>query len=445
MKSVYVCGECGNEFAKWHGLCPKCRAIDSLFEQKLESKEKGLTQIINEPISFTEIKTPETIFVPTQIEEINKVMSGGFAIGSLNLLGGQPGIGKSTLMLQIIEAFEQANLRTLYASGEESLVQIKGRINRLKVKLEHLLLVDTTQIDAIIEQVKQTKAQVLIVDSIQTMQTESASGPAGSVNQIKASTMQLMHFCKQQNVTIFIIGHVTKDGDIAGPKLLEHMVDTVLYIEESKNDNLRFLRLMKNRYGTTEHLGVLKMTEEGLVSEATLTNYFKQSQVSESGVALGACASGNRVFFYEIQALLNRIEFGTPKRIAKGIDNSQVNLLLAIIQKRVNINLNMKDCYVKIVGEEKIATEELDLAIIMSIISSEFEQVIDKQKMFIGSVSLTGEINAPKKLEQMIGEASKLGITEIICARKPETKKTTQVQVTAFKHISEVVKYIFGG
>ena len=408
-KSVFFCTECGNETPKWAGRCPSCGAWNTLVEQAVGDGAKAKAA---HPIA--ELDTAQEIRFPTGMGELDRVLGGGAVQGSLVLVGGAPGIGKSTLMLQICGKLSET-AKILYVSGEESPRQLKLRADRLGVQSDNLYVLSETCLGDVLESVEEEKPDVLIVDSIQTLYQDSLESPAGSVAQVRACTLELMRLAKGEGITVFVIGHVNKEGSIAGPKVLEHMVDCVLYFEGDQSMSYRILRAAKNRFGSTNEIGVFEMQTEGLVEVKNPSEYMLNGRPEgASGSAVACSMEGTRPILIEIQALVCHSNFGIPRRTAAGCDFNRVNLLMAVLEKRARINLSTSDAYVNIAGGIKMNEPAIDLGITLAVVSSYKDQVIDEKTVVFGEVGLSGEVRAVSMAEQRVLEAKKLGFERVI-------------------------------
>ena len=408
-KSVFECIECGYKSAKWMGKCPGCGAWDSFVEIK-EHKNTKVTKK-SKILKFEEIEKEEIERFSTQDNELDLVLGGGIVPGSLVLIGGSPGVGKSTLMLKIAG---NLNKKVLYVAGEESPGQIKIRADRLKINNKNLYLMPEIIIENIIEEIKKGY-DLVIIDSIQTIYSENITSAPGSVSQVREATFELMRIAKDTKTPIFIIGHITKEGSIAGPRVLEHMVDTVLYFEGDVSKTLRILRAFKNRFGSTSEIGIFEMTKEGLVS-AKNKSFFSKKPLP--GSAITVILEGTRPIVLEVQALVSE-SYGVPKRSATGFDLTRLNMILALLEKKLNIPLNQYDVFVNVTGGIKITETAADLAIIAAILSSFRNRPISKESVFIGEVSLVGDIREVPGLDLRVKEAANLGFKKAIIPSKP--------------------------
>ena len=423
-KTVYFCQECGYESAKWMGQCPGCKSWNTFVEETVSAKaakKSSASGMINssekrqEPVILKDISLSEDERQTTQIGELDRVLGGGIVPGSLVLVGGDPGIGKSTLLLQVCRNLAQKQVSVLYISGEESLRQIKLRANRIGEFNEKMQLLCETNLEVIREVIERKKPDVVVIDSIQTMFHEDVSSAPGSVSQVRESTNILMQIAKGMGVSIFIVGHVTKEGVVAGPRMLEHMVDTVLYFEGDRHASYRILRGVKNRFGSTNEIGVFEMQTEGLVEVKNPSEYMLNGRPEgASGSAVACSMEGTRPILIEIQALVCHSNFGIPRRTAAGCDFNRVNLLMAVLEKRARVNLSTSDAYVNIAGGIKMNEPAIDLGIALAVVSSYKDQVIDEKTVVFGEVGLSGEVRAVSMAEQRVLEAKKLGFERVI-------------------------------
>ena len=421
-KTAFFCQKSGYESAKWMGQCPACREWNTFVEEPTAAKTPAGTQGIGnhsaagrKPVHLTEISTGKEERIPTGIGELDRVLGGGIVPGSLTLVGGDPGIGKSTLLLQVCRMLSTAGHQVLYISGEESLRQIKLRAVRIGEFNENLSLLCETNLDIIRAVMEKEKPEMAVIDSIQTMYNEEVSSAPGSVSQVRESTNVLMQITKGMGISIFIVGHVTKDGNVAGPRVLEHMVDTVLYFEGDRHASYRILRGVKNRFGSTNEIGVFEMQTEGLVEVKNPSEYMLNGRPEgASGSAVACSMEGTRPILIEIQALVCHSNFGIPRRTAAGCDFNRVNLLMAVLEKRARINLSTSDAYVNIAGGIKMNEPAIDLGITLAVVSSYKDQVIDEKTVVFGEVGLSGEVRAVSMAEQRVLEAKKLGFERVI-------------------------------
>lgn len=446
-KSVYICQSCSFQSAKLLGKCPSCNEWNTFVEEiftKSNSSSSGKSLIQNlKPVRLSEIEGNNFTRINTHIDELNRVLGGGIVPGSVVLIGGEPGIGKSTLMLQLALQFN--NLTVLYISGEESLYQIKLRANRIKNANENLLVLNETSLESVINNIETIKPDLVVVDSIQTIQTDSLESIPGSISQIKECTNLLLKCAKHNSIPIFLVGHINKDGHIAGPKALEHIVDVVLQFEGDLSNQYRILRTLKNRFGPTSEIGIFEMFSDGL-HEVINPSELLLSQHDDfySGTAVGSSLEGNRPLLIEVQALVGSSQYGTPQRTTNGFDSRRMNMLLAVLEKRMGIKVSGKDVFLNIAGGIKINDTGIDLAVISAIISSGFDSAIAKKICFAGEVSLTGEVRQVSKIEQRIREAEKLGFESMMISKfsiKKESIKS-KLKLITISNVSEIPKLI---
>ncbi len=458
-RSSFFCQHCGYESAKWLGKCPSCQTWNSFVEEVMV---KGSDKPVKDP--WTDEKTPgklKTVAIHavssaaeariiTTDEEVNRVLGGGIVAGSLVLVAGEPGIGKSTLFLQL--GLQLTDTVTLYISGEESEQQIKMRADRLGLLNEQFYLLTETNTQTIFQEIKKLKPGLVIVDSIQTLQSPYVESGAGSVSQIRETTAELQRYAKATGTPVFIIGHITKDGTIAGPKILEHMVDTVLQFEGDRHYTYRILRTLKNRFGSTAELGIYEMTGSGMrpvnnPSEILIS----QKEEALSGIAIAATMEGIRPLLIEGQALVTQSVYGTPQRTVSGFDLRRLQLLLAVLEKRGGFHFGVKDVFVNIAGGIKVEDPSIDLAIVAALLSSYEDIPLNPRICFAGEVGLSGEIRAVNRIEQRIAEAEKLGFEKIIVSRynqlaaasKPAGRNRQQIEVVPLAKVEELYRYLF--
>jgi len=436
--TIFICSKCDAQYPKWTGRCLTCGAWGTIKESDLKSENQNPKIKINSDniISLKQIKNQQFERIKTKTNEFDNVLGGGFVPGSLNLLGGEPGIGKSTLVLQICQ---QLNFPVLYVSGEESAQQIKMRTDRLALSLTDLKFVAENNLEKVISYILKTKPKLVIIDSIQTLYSNDLPSEAGSVNQVRVCTVKLLEIAKQQGITIVIIGHITKEGVVAGPKTLEHLVDCVLYLESSKTDNFRILRCSKNRFGSTNEIGVFNMTGQGLTEINNPSELFlPHNQEAISGSTLACTIEGSRPFFIEIQALVTKTQFGYPQRKTSGFDLNRLQMLIAVLIKRGDTPLINQDVHLNITGGLKITETGIDLAVCLAIISSLQNKVIKADTIIIGEVGLGGEIRPVYQMGKRIEEAQKLKFKTIITP--PLTKNKNGI--IEVKNIKEAIKEI---
>ncbi len=441
-KNVFFCKECGYEASKWMGQCPACKAWDTFVEEPpLKVKEKARGRgLFMEPELLAKVSTTENNRITTGLIEMDRVLGGGIVIGSLVLVGGDPGIGKSTLLLQICRELTDKQHSVLYISGEESLQQIKMRADRLGTFQGDLLLLSETNLDNIEEILRSRKPEVVIIDSIQTMYKEDIGAAPGSVSQVRETTGVLMHLAKGLGITIFIVGHVTKEGVVAGPRVLEHMVDTVLYFEGEDKASYRILRAVKNRFGSTNEIGVFEMQDKGLREVLNPSEFMLQGKPEdEPGSVVAASMEGTRPILVEVQALVCQTNFNMPRRTAAGTDYNRVNLLMAVLEKRIGIQMSGMDAYVNVAGGMKINEPALDLAIVLALLSSYRNLSLDEHTICFGEIGLTGEIRGVSMAEQRVLEAEKMGFhTCILPKTNADNIKRTNIKLIGVKNLKEL-------
>jgi len=422
-KTKFLCQDCGYESAKWMGKCPGCGNWNTMVEEveKSSTQRKGAfahsvaSTIAAKPIPITSIETSNEPRIHTDLAELNRVLGGGIVRGSLVLIGGDPGIGKSTLLLQVSSQLAQKKHSVLYVSGEESQKQTKLRADRLGVVSDHLLVYSETNLEEISRTIENINVDFVVIDSIQTIYHPEVTSAPGSVSQVRECTAELMRIGKTKGIAIFIVGHVTKEGSIAGPRLLEHMVDTVLYFEGERHHTYRILRAVKNRFGSTNEMGIFEMKEAGLEEVENPSEIFlEERSQGAAGSTVVASMEGTRPVLVEIQALISPTSFGNPRRMANGIDHNRVPLLMAVLEKRVGMLLQNQDAYLKVAGGVKLDEPAIDLAIVVSIASSFRDKPTKATDCIIGEVGLTGEVRRVSRIEQRVQEAAKLGFERVI-------------------------------
>lgn len=416
--TMFFCKECGYESSKWLGQCPGCRQWNTMVEEPVIKKGTSIGKLersSRQPTRLGEISIKEEERISTGMKELDRVLGGGIVAGSLMLVGGDPGIGKSTLLLQVCKDLSEKGHKILYISGEESLRQIKMRANRMGSFSGELLLLSETNLDVISQVITEQKPELAVIDSIQTMYREDVSSAPGSVSQVRESTNVLMQLAKGYGISIFLVGHVTKEGVVAGPRVLEHMVDTVLYFEGDRNAIYRILRAVKNRFGSTNEIGVFEMMQEGLVEVENPSAYMLNGRPKGASGSVVTCAmEGSRPLLLEIQALICKTNFGMPRRTSAGTDYNRINLLMAVLEKRIGLRLSECDAYVNITGGMKINEPSLDLAIVLAIVSSYWDRPVKEDYLIVGEVGLSGEIRGISMPQQRINEAKKMGFTGCI-------------------------------
>ena len=446
-KSVYFCQNCGHEESKWIGQCPMCKEWNTFAEEKVVStkgqKSSGEKQV--QAVTLSSVTTDEDERMKTELVELDRVLGGGIVPGSLVLVGGDPGIGKSTLLLQVCQKLSAMNKKVLYISGEESLKQIKLRANRMGEFSENLYLLCETSLNLIQTAIEREKPDVVVIDSIQTMYNEEIGSAPGSVSQVRESTNVFMQLAKGMNIAIFIVGHVTKEGTVAGPRVLEHMVDTVLYFEGDRHASYRILRGVKNRFGSTNEIGVFEMRKEGLVEVENPSEFMLSGKPENASGSVVACAmEGTRPMLMEIQALVCKSNFGMPRRTAAGIDYNRVNLLMAVLEKRVGLPLSGYDAYVNIAGGIRMNEPAVDLGIIMAVASSYKNRPVSEDTIVFGEVGLSGEVRAVTMPEQRVAEAKKLGFKVCVV---PEVSlksigKVEGIEVIGVKSVNQTMNLL---
>ena len=450
--TIYFCQNCGYESAKWMGQCPGCKEWNTFVEEtvpaqsiKKKNSSGGVGVNSNTPMSLNQVTLGEEDKVCTCIKELDRVLGGGIVPGSLTLVGGDPGIGKSTLLLQVCRNLAEDGHPVLYISGEESLKQIKIRANRMGQFSDKLMLLCETCLEQIEESIRRYKPEFVVIDSIQTMYSENVTAAPGSVSQVRESTGVLLQLAKGLSVSIFIVGHVTKEGTVAGPRVLEHMVDTVLYFEGDRHASYRILRGVKNRFGSTNEIGVFEMRAEGLVEVENPSEYMLNGRPQNASGSVVVCSmEGTRPILIEIQALVCRTNFGFPRRQATGTDFNRVNLLMAVLEKRLGLQMSDCDAYVNVAGGMRISEPALDLGMVMAIVSSLKNRAVDENMIVFGEVGLSGEVRAVNMAEQRVQEACKLGFTTVVmpevCARGIKNK--TGIKILGVKSVQDAIDLI---
>lgn len=451
VKTRYVCQNCGYISPRMLGRCPNCGAWNQLVEELEPQKviapvTQNFSGETKQPVKLSEITFNEEKRVHTGLTELDRVLGGGVVPGSLVLIGGDPGIGKSTLLLQVSGQLEQTGGQVLYVTGEESASQIKLRANRLHVQGKELFIYPETDMNAVTQMVQQQKPDYLIIDSVQTMNIPDLSSAIGSVAQVRAVTSQLMTIAKQQGVTVFVVGHVTKGGAIAGPKILEHMVDTVLYFEGDLHHNYRILRSVKNRFGSTNEIGMFAMQDDGLKEVANPSEIFLEERLAHAtGSAVVVSMEGTRPILVEIQSLITPTLYGMAKRTTTGLDHNRVAVIMAVLEKRANILLQNQDAYLKATGGVHLDEPAIDLAMAMAIVSSYRNLGLAADECFVGEIGLTGEIRRVNLIDQRIKEAAKLGFQRIYVPANNEVthKNQHQIEIIGVRTINDAIKKVF--
>lgn len=451
VKTVWFCNECGAESPKWEGRCPSCGAWNSLVEERVPAKSKGIINTAtgsrkSVPRRVSEISTADEPRITMPSEELNRVLGGGLVPGSMVLIGGEPGIGKSTLVLQNILSIRSRTI--LYVSGEESATQLKLRADRLGRVSDNCFIVTETSLESIFEHIRALEPGLLIIDSIQTIASDTLDSAAGSVSQVRECAVQLLKYAKESSVPVLLIGHINKEGSIAGPKVLEHIVDVVLQFEGDNNYMYRILRAIKNRFGSTSEMGIYEMCRRGLREVSNPSEMLVNHSDEElSGTAIGVTLEGARPFLIETQALVSSAAYGTPQRSVTGFDSKRMNMLLAVLEKRVGFKLIQKDVFLNIAGGLKVNDPALDLPVICAILSSNVDMVIPAGVCMTGEVGLSGEIRPVTRIEQRILEAEKLGMTTILIPRnnlKGIDTGARTIKIIEVGKVEEAFRALFG-
>lgn len=451
-KTIFFCQNCGAQSSKWIGKCPSCNEWNTYAEEIIqrESKDKNAHSFTQKntpkPVKISEIQSGNEVRINTNDTELNRVLGGGLVTGSLVLVGGEPGIGKSTLLLQI--ALNLKGLRILYITGEESEQQIKMRANRVGASNDDCFILAETLTQNIFQHIENIKPQLVVIDSIQTLHTNFIDSSAGSISQIRECATEFQKYAKITNIPVILIGHITKDGGLAGPKILEHMVDTVLQFEGERNYGYRILRSVKNRFGSTSELGIYEMNDSGLrqvLNPSEILISHRDSQLS--GITIAAMMEGLRPMMIETQALVSTAAYGTPQRSSTGFDSRRLNMLLAVLEKRCGFKLGTKDVFLNIAGGLKVDDPAMDLAIISSILSSNEDMPVDQNICFAGEIGLSGEIRSINRINQRISEANKLGFEKIVISKynqKSIDKKRLDIEIIKVAKVDEVFGILFG-
>jgi DNA repair protein RadA/Sms len=450
IKTAFFCQNCGTSYSKWQGQCYTCKEWNTIAEEIIQKEEKAAwknsekeTSKIAKPLRIKEIDSSQEIRLNTTDNELNRVLGGGLVPGSLTLLGGEPGIGKSTLLLQISLKLPY---KTLYVSGEESMKQIKMRAERIIPNSENCYILTETKTQNIFRQIAEMQPEIVIIDSIQTLHTDYIESSAGSISQIRECTAELIKFAKETSTPVILIGHITKDGTIAGPKILEHMVDTVLQFEGDRNHVYRILRSLKNRFGSTAELGIYEMLGNGLREVENPSEILISHKEEElSGTAIACTLEGMRPLMIEIQALVSSAVYGTPQRSTTGYNAKRLNMILAVLEKRAGFRLGTKDVFLNVTGGISVDDTAIDLAVVAAILSSNEDIAIEEGFCFAGEVGLSGEIRPVNRIDQRIQEAEKLGFTTILVSKHNKISlKNTKIKVVLVSKIEDVVSELFG-
>jgi DNA repair protein RadA/Sms len=450
LKTTFFCQNCGTQYAKWQGQCNSCKQWNTIAEEIIQKEEKiawkattSEIKRVSKPLKIKEIDSAEEVRMDSTDGELNRVLGGGIVPGSLILLGGEPGIGKSTLLLQISLKLPY---KTLYVSGEESQKQIKMRAERINPNSDNCLILTETKTQNIFRHILETEPDIVIIDSIQTLHTDYIESTAGSISQIRECTAELIKFAKETNVPVILIGHITKDGNIAGPKILEHMVDTVLQFEGDRNHVYRILRSLKNRFGSTAELGIYEMQGSGLREVSNPSEILISHREEElSGTAIASTLEGMRPLMIEIQALVSTAVYGTPQRSTTGYNAKRLNMILAVLEKRAGFRLGTKDVFLNVTGGISVDDPAIDLAVVAAILSSNEDIAVGKDVCFAGEVGLSGEIRPVNRVEQRIQEAEKLGFSTIFVSKYNKiASQFPGIKVILVSKIEEVVEQLFG-
>ena len=447
-KFIFRCQSCGAQAPKWMGQCPECGGWDTLAEERSIPGvlKKKKSSFLPEPVPIDSVEVKETDRIKTGLAEFDRVLGGGLVEGSLVLIGGDPGIGKSTLMLQVLSKLSDSGKKCLYVSGEESVRQLSMRGKRLNANGSTMFVVSETDLDSILAMVELSKYDALVIDSIQTVFHPDVSSTPGSVTQIREASMHFMKLAKSTGIPIFLVGHVTKGGAIAGPRIMEHMVDTVLYFEGDKSHVFRILRAVKNRFGSTNEIGVFEMNEKGLTQVPNPSAVFlSERSAIAPGSVVTSCMEGTRPILVEIQGLVSSSSFGTPRRTVLGLDSHRVALIAAVMEKRLGMNLSSLDIFMNVTGGVKIVEPSADLAIAAALASSFLDKPVDKQTTLIGEIGLTGEIRAVGHAQARIKEAAKMGFTKCLVPRNniKQLSRIKNMTIESVSFLKSVVEVLF--
>ena len=447
-KTLYFCNNCGAESPKWVGRCLACGEWNTMVEEKVptdtKGRKKGLVRS-SKPVRLSDIEVSEEMRVRMPSSELNRVLGGGLVAGSLTLIGGEPGIGKSTLLLQNILSIRGRKI--LYVSGEESAAQLKLRADRLGKISENTYILCETQLDAIFTQIENIKPDLVVVDSIQTIMSTEIESAAGSVSQVRECAASLLRYAKESGVPVILVGHINKEGAIAGPKVLEHIVDTVLQFEGDRQYLYRLLRAIKNRFGSTNEIGIYEMVEHGLreVKNPSEMLLSENREEETSGMAIGVTMEGVRAFLVEVQALVSTAAYGTPQRSVTGFDQRRLNMLLAVLEKRSRLRLGQKDVFLNIAGGLKVTDPALDLSVVAAVMSSNFDVALPPRTAFAGEVGLSGEVRTVTRMEQRVAEAEKLGFETIYIPKGnlKGVRDNYKIQIVEVGKVQELPQYLF--
>ena len=449
-KNVYFCQSCGHESPKWLGKCPSCGEWNTFIEEpivvskKNDNKKSKLD--IARPVKLSEIEMLEEPRIKMPSSELNRVLGGGLVAGSLTLIGGEPGIGKSTLLLQNILSIR--NRRILYVSGEESATQLKMRAERLGKISENTFILCETDLENIFSQIKSLSPDLIVIDSIQTISSGNIESAAGSVSQVRECAGSFLKFSKESNIPVILVGHINKDGAIAGPKVLEHIVDTVLQFEGDRQFLYRILRSIKNRFGSTSEIGIYEMVQKGLREVKNPSEMLLSDNRDEemSGISIGVTIEGARPFMVEVQALVSTAAYGTPQRSVTGFDQRRLNMLLAVLEKRAHFKLGQKDVFLNMAGGLKIVDPAIDMSVVAAIMSSNFDVAVSRKTAFIGEVGLSGEIRTVTRIEQRVAEAQKLGFETVLIPKGnlKGIKDSFSIEIIETARVEDLLRYLFG-
>ncbi|MBD5309114.1 MAG: DNA repair protein RadA [Bacteroides sp.] len=449
IKTVYFCQSCGFESPKWLGKCPSCGEWNTFAEEKITiskaSNAKARNVRLAEPQRLSEIVTVDEPRINMPSTELNRVLGGGLVAGSLTLIGGEPGIGKSTLLLQNILSIR--NKKILYISGEESATQLKMRADRLGKVSDNTYILCETRLDNIFAQIEKISPQIVVVDSIQTIASEQIESAAGSISQVRECAAALLRYAKESGVPVILVGHINKDGAIAGPKVLEHIVDTVLQFEGDRQYLYRILRSIKNRFGSTSEIGIYEMVQKGLreVKNPSEMLLSENREEEMSGISIGVTIEGARPFMVEVQALVSSAAYGTPQRSVTGFDQRRLNMLLAVLEKRARFRLGQKDVFLNMAGGLKVVDPAIDMSVVAAIMSSNFDVAVSRKACFIGEVGLSGEIRTVTRIEQRVAEAEKLGFERVVIPKGnlKGVKDKFRIKIVEVGKVEELMRFLF--
>ncbi|MDR2553946.1 MAG: DNA repair protein RadA [Fibromonadaceae bacterium] len=440
----YVCKECGEKFSKWAGKCPECGAWSSFFEQEVKDSKsnRGISTASPTPLPISQVPTQQAKRLSTSNPEFDRTLGGGMAPGSLVLIGGDPGIGKSTLVLQTLSTIAAAGCKTLYISGEESAAQVKLRAERLGAAGSDMLLLCETSLSKILEYAEQIKPQVMVIDSIQTIYSEELPGTPGSVSQLRECALKLMVYAKNSGTVTMLIGHVTKDGQIAGPRILEHIVDTVAYFEGDKKGQYRILRTVKNRFGATDEIGVFEMTSFGLIPVQNPSMVFLQEGELLPGSAVSCTIEGSRALLFEIQALVGKSSYAMPQRVSAGVEQKKLTIILALLERFAKIQTGNSDVFVSVAGGLKLDDPGIDLSLALAIVSNAMNISLPPRSIVIGELGLSGEIRSVSSLDLRIKEAQRLGFERTVVPDSGKISGVKGIEIIKFSRLEQAVEWL---